>query len=107
MGRRNNTLERLVLGLGTSPVWLPSLACTQAFQHSHAGYGRGRRGPAGQNWGSHTPGHVSAGCGEPAGALVLTCAVEAAGWRYSLGLTAAVAAMLPLELRGGNEEMGE
>lgn len=29
MGRRNNTLERLVLGLGASPAQLPSLACTQ------------------------------------------------------------------------------
>lgn len=34
----------------------------------------------------------------------LTWALEAAGCRYSLGLTAAVAAMLPLDLQGSTEK---
>jgi len=36
----------------------------------------------------------------------LTWAVEAAGCRYSLGLTAAVAAMLSLDLQGGSRKTG-
>lgn len=111
MGRRNTTPESWHRGSETVQGAIPQPVLQSVLLQTQHCWLQGRQ--EGLNDAAFAVLHprtlpsAPAGSQEPTDAPILTWAVEAAGCRYSLGLTAAVAAMLSLGLRGSSREMEE